>query len=1069
MNTFDASQMLSESEQTVSSHEWFNRIVNHYAVDEDELMPELCLLAEPDQEIRYKTEDRARLLIDSIRSQGDIAHAVDKLLQEYSLDNEEGVILMCLAEALMRIPDAETADALIRDKLSEAEWNEHLGKSESLLVNASTWGLMLTGKVIGVDSKKKTPANLLSRLVKRAGEPVIRSAMHQAMRIMGKQFVLGRTIDEAIKQSKSYRAKGYTYSFDMLGEAAFTDADAETYFESYLSAIRSLAGSHEAWRADRPQPSISIKLSALFPRYEEAHHTAVMSELYQRVLTLIKEARQLNIAITVDAEEADRLELSLRLFTKLYQHPDVKGWGLFGLVVQAYSKRALPVLGYLTSLAREQGDEIPVRLVKGAYWDTEIKHAQQLGLSDYPVFTRKENTDVSYMACARYLLSAATDGCIYPQFASHNAHTVAAVTEMAATNPNRPFEFQRLHGMGDALYDTLISENTINVRIYAPVGAHKDLLPYLVRRLLENGANSSFVHRLVDANTPVTDLIVSPVAQAQRHGIYRNVKIPRPGELYIPVENGQRRNSQGYNLAVEFEREPLLADIKQFAQTHWSFGPIINGKALKKKSDKEDSPQQFHVIQSPYDHEKTVGDLLWANAEQAQQALTSADNAWFGWNQTPVIERAACLDRTADLLEQHTAELIALCTREAGKTLQDGIDEVREAVDFCRYYAQQARQEMSQPTQLPGPTGESNEHYYAGRGTFLCISPWNFPLAIFLGQVSAALVAGNCVLAKPAEQTSLVAGRTIELMHEAGIPGDVLHFLPGAGATIGDALLSDNRLNGIVFTGSTATAKHINMTLAQRDGAIPTFIAETGGQNAMIVDSTSLPEQVVADVMDSAFSSAGQRCSALRVLYVQDDIADRVVELVTGALQRFVVGNPEYYATDCGPVIDYRAQQGLLAHCEHWQSQDKLLAQAPRHAVLAKGFYVLPTMIEIDSISDLSKEEFGPILHICRFEADELDQVISDINQTGYGLTLGIHSRNEVTAAYIESRVRVGNCYVNRNQVGAVVGVQPFGGQGLSGTGPKAGGPNYLKRFATERVRTINTTAVGGNASLLSQ
>jgi RHH-type proline utilization regulon transcriptional repressor/proline dehydrogenase/delta 1-pyrroline-5-carboxylate dehydrogenase len=1063
MNTFDASKMLDESELTISSNQWFERIVNHYAVDEDELMPELCLLAEPNQEIRYKTENRARLLIDNIRKQGDIAHAVDKLLQEYSLDNEEGVILMCLAEALMRIPDADTADALIRDKLSDAEWNEHLGKSESLLVNASTWGLMLTGKVVGVGGKNKTPANLLSRLVKRAGEPVIRSAMHQAMRIMGKQFVLGRTIEEAIKHSKSYRAKGYTYSFDMLGEAAFTDADADTYFDAYLSAIHSLANSHDSWREDRPQPSISIKLSALFPRYEEAHHGVVMDELYQRVLIIIKEARQLNVAITIDAEEADRLELSLRLFAKLYHNPAVKGWGLFGLVIQAYSKRALPVLGYLTSLAREQGDEIPVRLVKGAYWDTEIKHAQQLGLADYPVFTRKENTDVSYMACARYLLSTATDNCIYPQFASHNAHTVAALTEMAAMNPTRDFEFQRLHGMGDALYDSLISEHNINVRIYAPVGAHKDLLPYLVRRLLENGANSSFVHRLVDANTPVSDLIISPIAQAQRHGIYRNLKIPRPGELFTSIENGQRRNSQGYNLAVEFERAPLLADVQQFSDTQWNFQPLIDGEKVN------DGTQEVHLIRSPYDTDKTVGELHWATAEHAQDALKSADQAWFSWNQTSIIERAACLDRTADLLEQHTAELIALCTREAGKTLQDGIDEIREAVDFCRYYAHQARQDMSSPTLLPGPTGESNEHYYAGRGTFLCISPWNFPLAIFLGQVSAALVAGNCVLAKPAEQTSLIAGRTIELMHQAGIPGNVLHFLPGAGATIGDALLSDARLVGIVFTGSTPTAKHINRTLAQREDAIPTFIAETGGQNAMIVDSTSLPEQVVADVMDSAFSSAGQRCSALRVLYVQDDIADRVIELISGALKRFVVGNPEYYATDCGPVIDKRAQQGLLDHCKYWQDKGKLLIQAPSHDSLAKGFYVLPTVITIDSINELHKEEFGPILHICRFAADELDQVIDDINQTGYGLTLGIHSRNEVTAAYIESKVRVGNCYINRNQVGAVVGVQPFGGRGLSGTGPKAGGPNYLKRFATERVRTINTTAVGGNASLLSQ
>lgn len=1075
MSHFNVSQILSESELNVSTSQWFERIVNHYAIDEDELMPELCLLAEADQETHDRTENRARLLIDNIRSQGDVAHAVDKLLQEYSLDNEEGVILMCLAEALMRIPDTETADALIRDKLSEAEWNEHLGQSESLLVNASTWGLMLTGKVIAIanittkDNEQNTPAKLLSRLVKRTGEPVIRSAMHQAMRIMGKQFVLGHSIDDAIKNSKNYRNKGYTYSFDMLGEAAFIDDDAEAYFNAYLQAIRSLAASHKVWCKDRPQPSISIKLSALFPRYEEAHQAAVMDELYQRVLNLIKEARQLNIAITIDAEEADRLELSLRLFTKLYQHPAIQGWGLFGLAVQAYSKRALPVLGYLTSLAREQGDKIPIRLVKGAYWDTEIKHAQQLGLADYPVFTRKENTDVSYMACARYLLSHATDGYIYPQFASHNAHTIAAVIEIAATNPNRAFEFQRLHGMGDALYDTLINEGDINVRIYAPVGAHKDLLPYLVRRLLENGANSSFVHRLVDANTPVIDLIVSPITQTkiqvQRHGVYRNLNIPRPRELFSAIDKDQRQNSQGYNLAIECERKPLLAKVQKFANSHWSVQPIIDGEKVIPPS------QEVHQIRSPYNQEKIVGELHWANVELAQRALKSADQAWFNWNQTSVTERAACLDRCADLLEQHTPELIALCTREAGKTLQDGIDEIREAVDFCRYYAQQARQDMSQPTQLPGPTGESNEHYYAGRGTFLCISPWNFPLAIFLGQISAALVTGNCVLAKPAEQTSLIAGRAIELMHQAGIPNNVLQFLPGAGATIGDALLSDDRLAGIVFTGSTVTAKHINRVLAQREGAIPTFIAETGGQNAMLVDSTSLPEQVVADVMNSAFSSAGQRCSALRVLYLQDDIADRIIELISGALQRFVVGNPEDYATDCGPVIDNRARQGLIAHCEYWQAKGKVLAQAPEYGQqkLAKGFYVLPTVIAIDSIRELNKEEFGPILHICRFKPDELDQVIDDINQTGYGLTLGIHSRNEITAAYIESRIRVGNCYINRNQVGAVVGVQPFGGRGLSGTGPKAGGPNYLKRFATERVRTINTTAVGGNASLLSQ
>lgn len=1068
MSAFDASQILSAPEQAITSEQWFERIVNHYAVDEDDYMAELVTLAEADHEVRHKTENRARRLIDKIREQGDIAHAVDKLLQEYSLDNDEGVILMCLAEALMRIPDADTADALIRDKLSGAEWNEHLGQSESLLVNASTWGLMLTGKVVNLGGETQSAGNLLSRLVKRAGEPVIRNAMNQAMRIMGKQFVLGRDINEAIKNSKSYRAKGYTYSFDMLGEAAFTDQDAEFYFQSYSQAIQSLASSvkkgNKEWRNDRPQPSISIKLSALFPRYEESHDAWVMDELFNRVIALIKEARSLNVALTIDAEEADRLELSLRLFQQLYQSPEAKGWGQFGLVVQAYSKRALPVLGFLASLARAQGDEIPVRLVKGAYWDSEIKHAQQLGLADYPVFTRKENTDVSYMACVRYLLSTATDNCIYPQFASHNAHTVAVVLQMAEENSSRAFEFQRLHGMGDALYDTLLEDmaaehKTVNVRIYAPVGAHKDLLPYLVRRLLENGANSSFVHRLVDANTPVTELINSPVAQAQRNGLYRNPKIPRPGELFAEPSKGNRRNSQGYNLSVAFEREPLLADIHAFDDKEWFAFPLINGQ-------KEIGNEQL-TIRSPYDTQAIVGQVNWASAEQAQQALSSADDAWFDWDKTPIVERAACLDRMADLMEQHTAELIALCTREAGKTIQDGIDEIREAVDFCRYYAEQARTGL-QLTLLPGPTGESNEHYYAGRGVFLCISPWNFPLAIFLGQVSAALVAGNCVLAKPAEQTSLIAARAIELLHQAGIPSSVLQFLPGAGATIGNALLSDSRLVGIAFTGSTETAHLINRTLAHREGAIATFIAETGGQNAMLVDSTSLPEQVVADVMASAFSSAGQRCSALRILCVQDDIADRVIELIDGALQRFELGNPELYATDCGPVIDVKAQQGLQQYIEQWRNQGKVITEARHHGELNKGYFVLPVAIAIDSINDLGREQFGPVLHIHRFQASQLDQVIDDINQTGYGLTLGIHSRNQVTAAYIESRVRVGNCYINRNQIGAVVGVQPFGGRGLSGTGPKAGGPNYLKRFATERVRTINTTAVGGNASLLS-
>lgn len=1056
MSDFDVAVLFSDSEK-LSADDWYQAIETQYAVDEDAYLSQLAELAEPNDGFRHTSEARARKIVEAIRAKGDVAHAVDKLLQEYSLDNEEGVILMCLAEALMRIPDAETADALIRDKLSAAAWDEHMGRSDSLLVNASTWGLMLTGKVTGISNRESSPGNLLSGLIQRAGEPVIRAAMNQAMKIMGKQFVLGRSIDEAIKNSKSYRAKGYTYSFDMLGEAAFTDADAERYFIAYRDALRTLAKSKEknTWRDDRPAPSISIKLSALHPRYEESHQHLVMAELGAKVASLVEEARQHDIALTIDAEEADRLELSLRLFKQVYQSPAVRGWDKFGLVVQAYSKRATAVLGFLNALAAEQGDEIPVRLVKGAYWDSEIKHAQQLGLADYPVFTRKENSDVSYLVCARYLLSEQTSGNIYPQFATHNAQTVASIAELAALNPSRAFEFQRLHGMGDALYDNLLTQDRINVRIYAPVGAHKDLLPYLVRRLLENGANSSFVHRLVDANTPVSELVQSPVALATRHAVFRNPKIPRAAELF-----SDRQNSQGYNLAVAFERTPLLESIQAFNQQQWQQHPLIDGKAVE--------GGDIHAVVSPFDRNQKVGEVSWATADQAKQALDIADAAWFDWNRTSVVERAACLERMADLMEQRTDELMALCAREAGKTLQDSIDEIREAVDFCRYYAQQARDGMQLPTRLPGPTGESNEHYYEGRGVFLCISPWNFPLAIFIGQVVAALVAGNTVLAKPAESTSLIAGRAVQLLHEAGVPGAVVQLLCGAGATIGNALVPDSRITGIAFTGSTETAQHINRTLAARDGALATFIAETGGQNAMIVDSTALPEQVVADVMDSAFASAGQRCSALRVLCVQEDIADRIIELINGALQRIEIGNPQSYSCDCGPVIDERSRSGLVNHIERWRTAGRVLAEAKLPDSCANGHYVAPVAIEISDITDLGREQFGPVLHVLKYKASELDQLINSINATGYGLTLGIHSRNEATASYIESRVRVGNCYINRNQIGAVVGVQPFGGRGLSGTGPKAGGPNYLKRFATERVRTINTTAVGGNASLLS-
>ncbi len=1032
----------------------WQHIVANYDVDEAEYLKKLLPLAQPDTAGLTQITELATRLIENVRKQDDSVHMVDALLQEYSLDTQEGILLMCLAEALMRIPDKRTADALIKDRLSGADWDKHMGKSDSTLVNASTWGLLLTGKVVKLDRKiDGRPANVLNRLVKRSGEPVIRAAMHQAMKIMGKQFVLGRDIEEALDHGRKYRAQGYHYSFDMLGEAALTKQDAKRYMESYMQAIAAV-GADPANSQQPGSSSISIKLSALHPRYEQSQENRVQTELYNDLLKLLEFAREQNVSITIDAEEMDRLELSLRLFEKLYRSPVNQGWGQLGLVVQAYSKRALPVLVWLAALAKEQGDLIPVRLVKGAYWDSEIKLCQQKGLPSYPVYTRKEATDVSYLACLNFLFSEHSVGRIYPQFATHNAHTAACVLHFAKQS-QRPFEFQRLHGMGDALYKAILGSYQLPVRIYAPVGAHKDLLPYLVRRLLENGANSSFVHRLVDAETPISSLVKHPALELQKYTHLHNHRIALPGAIYP-----DRPNSAGVNLFVENQYLALQDEINLWNKTQWQACPIINGA-----SNAEGAGE---TIVSPYDKLLTVGTVLWSDKNHLAAALDSAQQGFPGWNATPADTRAKILETFADKLEANFAELMALCTREAGKTLQDGIDEIREAVDFCRYYAQQARQEMSKPTVLPGPTGESNELYLEGRGIFVCISPWNFPLAIFTGQMVAALAAGNAVIVKPAEQTTLIAHRAVQLLLESGVPTNALQFLPGDGAKIGPDLISDPRVTGVAFTGSTQTAHIINRTLAARNGAIGTLIAETGGQNAMIVDSTALPEQVVKDVVQSSFASAGQRCSALRVLFVQEDIADHILELLSGAMQELVVGNPQELKTDVGPVIDAEAQNKLISHIRKLSQSAKWQSRANLAQDAEKGYFVPPTAFEINGIEELSEEQFGPILHIVRYKAAELDNIINSINATGFGLTLGIHSRNESTALYIERSVKVGNTYINRNQIGAVVGVQPFGGRGLSGTGPKAGGPHYLHRFVTERTRTINTTAVGGNATLLS-
>ncbi|MCE9791783.1 MULTISPECIES: bifunctional proline dehydrogenase/L-glutamate gamma-semialdehyde dehydrogenase PutA [Shewanella] len=1052
---FKASEVLAGHYDSANLDELFKAISDNYIVDEEQYLSDLIKLVPSSDETIERVTRRAHDLVSKVRQydKKGLMVGIDAFLQQYSLETQEGIILMCLAEALLRIPDPETADALIEDKLSGAKWDEHLSKSDSVLVNASTWGLMLTGKIVKLDRNLDgSPSNLLKRLVNRLGEPVIRQAMYAAMKIMGKQFVLGRTVKEALKNSEDKRKQGYTHSYDMLGEAALTQRDAEKYFQDYSHAISEL-GAQQYDESQAPRPTISIKLSALHPRYEVANEDRVMSELYATVIKLIEQARSLNVGISIDAEEVDRLELSLKLFRKLYNSEAAKGWGLLGIVVQAYSKRALPVLLWLTKLAKKQGDEIPLRLVKGAYWDSELKWAQQAGEAGYPLYTRKVGTDLSYLACARFLLSDKTRGAIYPQFASHNAQTVAAISDMAG---DREFEFQRLHGMGQELYDTILAESRARtVRIYAPIGAHKDLLPYLVRRLLENGANTSFVHKLVDPNTPIDSLITHPLVTVKQYKTLANNKIVKPADIF----GSERKNSKGLNMNILSEAEPFFAALDQFKAHQWHAGPLINGETLSGESK---------PVVSPYDTTQTVGQVVFADNQAVEQAISSAVAAFPAWCRTPVAQRASALQKLADLLEENREELIVLCTREAGKSLQDGIDEVREAIDFCRYYAVQAKKMMSKPELLPGPTGELNELFVQGRGVFVCISPWNFPLAIFLGQVTAALAAGNTVIAKPAEQTCLVGYRAVQLAHEAGIPKEALQFLPGTGASVGAALTSDERIGGVCFTGSTGTAKVINRALAAREGAIIPLIAETGGQNAMVVDSTSQPEQVVNDVVASSFTSAGQRCSALRVLYLQEDIADRVLEILKGAMDELSIGYPGSVKTDVGPVIDATAKANLNAHIEHIKQVGKLIKQVELPADCKDGHFVAPTTVEIDSIKVLEKEHFGPILHVIRFKASELDKVIADINSTGFGLTLGIHSRNEGHALSVADQVNVGNVYINRNQIGAVVGVQPFGGQGLSGTGPKAGGPHYLTRFMTEKTRTNNITAIGGNATLLS-
>jgi len=1021
-----------------------------YLADENTLTAKLVERARLSPAEASATQTLARELVNRIRARP-AGSGIDALLQEYALSTEEGVVLMCLAESLLRVPDTETADKLIRDKLGHGKWDEHLGKSQSLFVNASTFALMLTGRVVRLDETSRWDfEGIWRKLVGRAGEPVIRQAVIYAMRILGRQFVMGRTIDEAFDNTE----REYRYSFDMLGEAAYTRADAERYLGAYRDALQNIAKKAERHDATVfARPSISVKLSALHPRYEYVKHDRVMRELVPTLISLAAEAKTAHLGFTVDAEEAERLDLMLDVFEALSAAPELQGWNGLGLAVQAYQKRALPVLAWLTELARAHKRRIPVRLVKGAYWDTEIKRGQESGIADYSVFTRKAGTDVSYLACAHAMFAGGD--ALYPQFATHNAHTLAAIETLAGSRTD--FEFQRLHGMGEALYDVFHdfrkpAARGIGTRVYAPVGSHEDLLAYLVRRLLENGANTSFVNRLADEEAPIDEIVADPVTVLSAANPRRNPRIPVPQDM-LP----DRKNSQGFFWSDSAVATPIIAEMKSTLAT--SQTAIASGA---------DNARNTKPINDPSDRRRKVGEVVEATADHAIAALASAHRVAHDWDALGGNARAVILEKAADLYERDRAHLMALAVREAGKTLPTALGEVREAVDFLRYYAKRARAEFQKPEQLPGPTGEDNNISLHGRGVFACIAPWNFPLAIFTGQVAGALAAGNAVLAKPAEQTPLIAAAGVKLLHEAGVPEEVLHFLPGDGPIIGNALFADARLAGAAFTGSTEAANAINRALATRTGPIAALIAETGGQNAMIVDSTALPEQVARDVLSSAFDSAGQRCSALRVLFLQNDVADKMLDLILGAMDELKIGDPMNLATDIGPVIDEEARNNLEKHAARMSAEAKFLRQIPLSAEHDNGVFFAPRVFEIQRLSQLTHEVFGPVLHVIRYEADKLDAVCEAINSTGYGLTLGLHSRIDETADFIRSRVRVGNFYLNRNQIGAVVGVQPFGGEGLSGTGPKAGGPHYLSRFAVERTYTVNTTAAGGNAALLA-
>ncbi len=1028
-----------------------------YLAPEAERVRELAASVPLDARERARVQEEARSLVEAVRAAE--RPPLQAFLAEYDLSSQEGVVLLCLAEALLRIPDAATADRLIRDKLAKGQWDRHLGHSASLLVNAGTWGLMLTGRLVRLEQEgeRETGRELgaqLARLAARLGEPVLRLALRHAMRILGRQFVLGRDMAEALE-----RAAGdplWRWSFDRLGEAAVTEAKARRYLQAYREAIEALRERQPVGSSFMEGPGISVKLSALHPRLEPLQRERLRHELGPRLLELAVAARDAGVSLTVDAEEADRLEAMLDAFELAYASGELAGWEGLGLAVQAYQKRAPEVLAWLAALARRHRRRIPVRLVKGAYWDMEIKRAQQAGLEGYPVYTRKRHTDVAYLACAWRLLE--DPEAFFPQFATHNALTAVAVLALARKAGVGPegLELQRLHGMGEALHRELMARHGVACRVYAPVGGHEELLPYLVRRLLENGANTSFVHRLEDEATPVETLVADPLEPVLAARAAPHPRIPLPAALY-----GAWRNSAGLNWGSPGAvRELAEAMERAMAGEAFRAKPLVCGEALE-------GPER--PVRAPGDPGLVVGTVVEAGEAEAERALAAATHAAPAWEAVPAQERARVLERAAELLEADRAALAALCVLEGGRTVPDAVAEVREAADACRYYAHLARRELAEPLELPGPTGERNRLWRRGRGVFLCISPWNFPVAIFTAQVAAALVAGNAVLAKPASATPLTAHRVVVLLHRAGVPPETLHFLPGSGARLGERLARDPRVAGVAFTGSTETGRRLARALAEREGPWAPLVAETGGLTAMLVDSSALAEQVAQDALRSAFNSAGQRCSALRVLFLQEESAPRLLDLLAGAMAELRLGPPQELATDVGPLIDRHAAEAVERHLRAVTGPGRLLYQVPVPPALQPfGTYLGPALVELPSLGPLRREVFGPVLHVVRYPARGLERVVEAINATGYGLTLGVHSRVEETVERVRRLARAGNLYVNRDMIGAVIGVQPFGGEGLSGTGPKAGGPDYLRPFTVERTLTENTAALGGNAALLA-